>query len=198
MKLFHTANSPYARRARLVARAARVKIEEVDMSPLAERTDELLELGPGAKVPGLLTDSGTYICETILITRYLNDAAGGRLTPRDADRAEKVLELEGIGSLLMDSLFLRSHEKRREDGEKSQAVIDKEAARAARCYDALNQRLANQPTVLDMGTIAAVSALGYADWRHQEDNWRDGRPGLTAWFNEMMVNPAVAETAPEF
>ncbi|WP_416896747.1 MAG: glutathione S-transferase family protein [Minwuia sp.] len=198
MKLFYTQNSPYARRPRLVARTARLEIEEVDMSPLADRVGELLDLGPGGKVPGLLTDSGVYLTETLLITRYLNDAAGGKLTPREADRAEKVLEMEGIGSLLMDSLFTRSHEKRRDDGEKSQALIDKEGARAARCYDALNERLTNQPTVLDFGTIAAISALGYADWRHADDNWREGRPGLANWFNEMMVNPAVAETAPKF
>lgn len=197
MKLFYTANSPYARRARLVARACRLEIEETDMSPLAERTEELLQHGPGAKVPGLLTDSGAYICETLLITRYLNDLAGGKLTPRDTAEADKALELEGLGSLLMDSLFARSMEKRREDGEKSQTVIDKEAARAARCYDALNDRLTHQPTVLTLGTIAVISALGYADWRHAEDDWREGRPGLKAWFNEMMVNPVVAETAPQ-
>ncbi|PJK27588.1 glutathione S-transferase family protein [Minwuia thermotolerans] len=198
MKLFHTQNSPYARRARLVARACRLDIEEVDMSPLAERAGELLEHGPGGKVPGLLTDTGVFICETLLITRYLNDAAGGKLTPRDAQAAEKVMELEGIGSLLMDSLFQRSQENRREAGEKSQAVIDREAERAARCYDALSQRLTHQPTVLNLGTIAAISALGYAEWRHADDNWREGRPGLAAWFNEMMVNPAVTETAPKF
>ena len=75
---------------------------------------------------------------------------------------------------------------------------EKEAARASRCYDALDIRLAGQSATLHLGTIAAVASLGYADWRHPDDDWRQGRDGLKAWFEEMMQNPAVAETKPIF
>lgn len=196
MKVYHTGNSPYARRARLAARASGLGVEEVDVAPLASPENPLRGKGPGAKVPGLETDAGTYICETLLITGYLNAQSGGKLLPSDTAAAEAAMEVEGIGSLLMDSLFQRSHEKRREDGEKSQAVIDKESERANRCYDALNSMLAGKAPAMDLGAIAAVSSLGYADWRHADDNWRNGRKGLADWFEAMHGLADVNATKP--
>ncbi|MEQ9124950.1 MAG: glutathione S-transferase [Alphaproteobacteria bacterium] len=198
MKVFYTGNSPYARRARLAARASGLDVEEVDVAPLDSPTNPLRDKGPGVKVPGLETDAGTYICETLLITNYLNQKSGGRLQPSEPAAAEAALENEGVGSLLMDSLFLRSHEKRRAEGEKSPGVIEKEAGRATRCYDALAGLLSGKPAELNSGTIAAVAALGYADWRHAEDDWRKGREGLAKWFEDMHGLPDVAETKPEF
>ncbi len=128
----------------------------------------------------------------------MNDLSGGKLLPSEPAAAEAVLELEGIASLLMDTLFHCSHEKRREAGEQSPAVIDKESLRARRCYDALEAKLAGQDAVINLGTIAAIAALGYADWRHADDNWRKGRDGLAAWADAMMKVPAVADTYPVF
>lgn len=196
MKLFYSGNSPYARRALIAARTSGLAVEEVDVAPLGGDDHPLLAQGPGAKVPALETDAGAYLCECLIITGYLNDRSGGRLIPSAG--AEAALELEGIGSLLMDSLFLRSHENRREQGEPSPALLEKESLRASRCYDALDSRLANQTATLHLGTIAAVASLGYADWRHAGDDWRQDRSGLAAWFDEMMKFPAVADTKPIF
>jgi len=197
MKVFFTGNSPYARRARLAARASGLGVEEVDVAPLTSPDSLVRQKGPGGKVPAMEMDSGAFVCETLLITNYLNQQSGGRLMPTEPAEADAAMELEGIGSLLMDSLFLRSHEKRREAGEKSQAVIDKEAERAARCYDALEARLAGAPATLNLGTIAAVSCLGYADWRHADDNWRQGRDGLAKWYDAMHEIADVEATKPE-
>jgi glutathione S-transferase len=97
MKLFYTGNSPYARRARIAARESGLgsRVEELDAAPLGTPDHPLLRHGPGAKVPGLETDAGTYLYETLIITRYLNDQAGGKLLPRDAQALEGALELEG-------------------------------------------------------------------------------------------------------
>ncbi len=198
MKLFYTGNSPYARRARIAGRESGLDVEEVDVSPLEVEDHMLLQHGPGHKVPGLQTDGGTFFCETLIITNYLNEQSGGKLLPADRDAAEKALDLEGIGSLLMDSLYQRTHEKRRNPGEKSAAAIEKEAGRATRCYDALAARLSDTEATLNLGTIAAVSALGYADWRHPDDHWRSGRDGLAKWFDDMMALPSVADTKPVF
>lgn len=198
MKLFYSGNSPYARRARMAARLSGLEIEEVDASPLVVENHWLLQKGPGGKVPGLETDDGTYLCETLLITGYLNKLSGGRLMPDDPDAAAAALMLEGVGSLLLDSLFLRSAENRRDPSEQSPGILAKEAVRSARCYDDLESRLGNQPADLNLGTIAAVTALGYADWRQPGDEWRQGREGLSAWFDAMMQHAMVAETHPEF
>lgn len=199
MKVFHTGNSPYARRARLAARASGLGVEEVDVAPLDAADNPLIGKGPGVKVPGLETDGGAYVCETLLITNYLNQKSGGKLSPADPAAAEADMELEGMGSLLLDSLFIRSQQLNRlAENERSPFLIDKEKERAARCYDALEKTLAGKPASLTAGAIAAVSALGYADWRLADDAWRTGRPGLAAWFDAMHQNKDVAATKPVF
>ena len=119
MKLYYSGNSPYARRARIAARLSELSVEEVDVSPLQVEEHFLLKRGPGVKVPVLETDSGTYLCESLIITNYLNQQAGGKLMPSEEAGTEAALELEGIGSLLMDSLFVRAMENRRELDDKS-------------------------------------------------------------------------------
>ena len=196
MKLICSGNSPYARRPRMAIREAGLmdKIEEVDVSPMPDNMDMLLGFGPGAKVPGLVTDSGAYISETLVICHHLNDLSGGKLYPKDPATREQALVIEGIASLLMDSQFARSHEKRRENGEKSQGVIDKETVRSARSYDSLEGMADSFGDDFHMGLISVIAALGYADWRHPDDGWRNGRPKLTAWYKKMETRSSVAET----
>ena len=196
MKLICSGNSPYARRPRMAIREAGLmdKVEEVDVSPMPDNMDMILGFGPGAKVPGLVTDSGTYISETLVICHYLDDISGGKLYPKDSAAREQAMVIEGIASLLMDSQFARSHEERREDGEKSQGVIDKEAGRAARSYDSLEGMVDSFGDDFHMGLMSVVAALGYADWRHPDDGWRDGRPKLAAWYKKIEDRSAVAET----
>ena len=199
MKLFYSGNSPYARRPRIAIREAGLmdSVEEV-VAAGDERGPMLFKYGPGAKVPGLLTDSGAYICETLLIDMYLDEMSGGKLYPKNQIARDLAFEIDGVASLLMESLFYRSHENRREDGEKSQGFIDKESARADRTYDALENLVDKFGDDLHLGLISAVASLGYADWRHPGDEWRSGRPKLTAWFEEIMTRPAMDETKPIF
>jgi glutathione S-transferase len=98
----------------------------------------------------------------------------------------------------MDSLFHRSHEKRRDASEQSPAEIKKEGERAQRCYDELEALLPKYEDKVHMGAMTAVASLGYADWRHPDDNWRGGRDKLAAWFEKIMQRPAMDETKPIF
>lgn len=200
MKLFYSGNSPYARRPRMAIREGGLmdKVEEVDVAQSDDRVALLLEYGPGAKVPGLLTDSGAFLCETLVIDYHLNEISGGKLFPKDHAARDFAFQIDGIASLLMESLFYRSQEKRREDGERSPAFIEKELGRANRAYNALEGMIDRFGDKMHMGLISTVASLGYADWRHPDDGWRDGRPKLTGWFEEMMNRPAMAETKPIF
>jgi len=199
MQLFYTINSPYARRARLAVRESGLadRVEEVEIIR-EENNDLLFEHGPGGKVPGLLTDSGTYLCESLIIARYLDEVSGGKLYPADPAAREFALHVEGVASLLMDSLYVRAHENRRDPSERSPALIENETARAARCYDALAGLVGRFDGQVSMDKATAVASLGYADWRHPGDDWRGGRSPLAAWFEAMMKRPAMAETKPIF
>lgn len=200
MKLFYSANSPYARRPRIAYQEAGLqdRVDEVCLDSPDDRSKMLMEHGPGGKVPGLLTDSGVYLCESLIIARHLDEASGGKLYPSEAAAREFTYEVEGIASLLMDSLFNRAHENRRDPAIQSPDAIEKEAARAQHCYDALDSLVDRFDHQIDMGTITAVASLGYADGRHPGDDWRKGRPKLAAWFETMMQRPAMANSKPSF
>ncbi len=200
MKLFYTGNSPYARRPRLAVAEFGLgdKVELVDVAPLTDPNNILRSYGPGAKVPALETDTGAFVCETLLILRILDEASGGKFYPSEAAARGKAFQIEGVASLLMDSLFERSHENRRDPSEQSPAVIEKETGRAARCYDALEGFADDLGGPLHMGILSAAASLGYADGRHPGDKWREGRPKLAAWYEEFIKRPALANSMPNF
>ena len=99
----------------------------------------LIAHGAAAKVPVLVTDDGVGLCESLVIAHYADRLSGGKLYPSDPAQVAKTLEVEGIASALMDSLFVRSRENRREAGEKSPGVIELEADRSRRCYENLTR-----------------------------------------------------------
>lgn len=199
MELLYTGNSPYARRARIAVREAGLlgSVTEVDIAPRDENLERLIAAGPAAKVPVLLTDAGHSLCESLLIGRYLDDVSGGKLLPADAGAREHALAVDSVASALMDSLFVRSRENRRDANERSPAVVALEAERAGRLLDRLEEMAADFGGV-HLGTITVIAALGYADWRHASDNWREGRPALNAWCDSMSTHPSFAETAPVY
>ncbi len=200
MKLYYSGNSPYARRPRQAIRQFGLtdQVEEVTRDSLDEADQSLQQFGPGGKVPGLLTDSGAFLCETLLILNYLDEASGGKFYPAAGPARDFAMEVEGLASLLMESLFYRARENRREDGEKSPDYIESEGVRSARCYDALEGLADQLGEPVNMAHLSVVASLGYADWRHPDDGWRDNRPKLAAWFDQMMQQPASAETKPIF
>ena len=200
MKLYFSQNSPYARRPRLVLHEAQLldKVEEVDLTPRAENDAVLFANGPGGKVPALLTNTGAFVVESLLICRYLDDLSGSKLTSKDPDLHEKALELEGIASVLMDTLYFRTYEARRDELKQVAAIKAKDAKIAFAAYDALNEAASGFGDKIDLGILATVAALGYADWRHPADNWRAGRVTLADWFERVSERPSIKLTAPVF
>ena len=124
--------------------------------------------------------------------------SGGALYATSDPENETHLAIEGIASALMDSLFVRARENRRDPAERSPGVISMEAERARRLYDALESRAGELGERVHMDTISVGCALGYADGRHPDDAWRDGRGALAAWFEKLMQRPSMAETIPAF
>jgi glutathione S-transferase len=197
MKLYVSGNSPYARRARIAIREGGLtdQVEEIAITSF----EELKEIGPGGKIPILVTRPGESLCESLIITRFLNELSGGVLLPESQEAKLKCLELESTASVLMDSMFVRSMEKnQREEALKSSALLKRESGRCNRCYDTLDERVDENDDAVTLGSIAVISALGYANWRHPEDEWRSGRPRLTAYYDKLMARKAFEETAPVY
>ena len=189
MKLHISGNSPYARRVRVAVRACGLEdqVEEVTIKGF----DHLPSESPGNKIPVLVVEPGLAISECLLISRYLDDLAGGKLVPTDPRAQVKQLEIESVASVPMEK-------NQRDEASRSVAVLKKEADRSARCYDRLNELLDGASTDINFASIAVVSCLGYADWRNPEDDWRKSSPTLVTWFDKMMEIPLFAETAPVY
>jgi len=171
------------------------EIEETVISSF----DQLNDVGPGGKIPMLVCDDGTLLCESLIITRYLNDLAGGALLPEEPSARLACLEIESVASVLMDSLFARSLENnQRAQSERSATIYERELARSGRCYDRLAALVDPADERVSLGSIAVICALGYANWRAPEDQWAQDRDGLNNYYERFMRRPAFAETAPVF
>ena len=197
MQLYISGNSPYARKARIVAREAGLasQIKEITVGSF----EELQAAGPGAKIPVLVCDDGTRLCESLIITRYLNDLAIGQLLPKEPGHLTHCLEIESVASTLLDSIFARSLENnQRKENERSVTILEREQSRTARCLDRLDELTTEFEKEVTLATIAVVSALGYASWRAPEDNWAQGRDNLNNYFEHFMKRRSFAETAPVF
>ncbi len=200
MKLYFSQNSPYARRPRLVLHEAGLvgQVEEIDLTPRAENDTVLFANGPGGKVPALMTKNGCFIVESLLICRYLDDLSGNKLSPADCGLRDRALQLEGIASVLMDTLYFRTHEARREEMQQVSAIKAKDTDVTFASYDALNNVASEFGNTINLGTLSTAAALGYADWRHPHDKWRRGRKALADWFEKISERPSLKLTAPVF
>lgn len=72
MKLYDTTRAPNPRRVRifLAEKNISVPLEPVDLGKLEHKSEAFTQLNPRQRVPALVLDDGTVICETVAICRY--------------------------------------------------------------------------------------------------------------------------------
>ena len=199
MKLYMSPASPFARKARVIIRELDLGrlVEEIPVNPAA--SDELRRTNPLGKIPALILDDGSVLIDSPVICEYLNEMGGGKFFPgmtiwREVSGRWRALTLQALGDGLADAAVALIYEKRRPEGEKSHAFIDKQTAVIARSLDALERaRFAEKITI---GEIAVGCALGYLDFREVVPGWRDTRPNLSAWYEGFAKYPSMAATAP--
>ena len=76
-------------------------------------------------------------------------------------------------------------------------LTDNHARKFIRGLDQFEQEAESFGDIVDIGTIAAACVCGYMDFRYADENWRDGRPALAAWFETFSKRPSIVATAPE-
>jgi len=65
-----------------------------------------------------------------------------------------------------------------------------------RSLDLLEKEAASLDGDIDLGKIAIGCALGYLDFRHGNLAWRDKRPALAVFYDELAARPSFKETVP--
>ncbi len=194
MKLFYSPNSPYVRKVMATALAVGVDnlITTVPANPHVSPPD-LVAANPLSKIPCLVTSDGLALFDSPVICEYLDAIGSAILFPSGAARW-RALKHQAIGDGIMDAAVGRRGEQARPSEAARDAVMQRQQAAVTRALDQLEADI--PPDHLDIGTIAVACALGYLDFRFAAEDWRAGRPHLTAWYEKMAARPEIASTAP--
>lgn len=201
MKLYTAGPSPFARKAR-------VSILELGLSDAVEEVSVMgtpldsgsikLSSNPLGKIPSLERSDGPAIYDSRIITRYLDDRAGGKLYP-SAPRLWETLTLEATGDGIMDAAILMVYEYRcRPDELISTDWVEAQWTKIERSLDAVNERwMSHLNGPIDMAQIGMGVALEYLDFRQPNRDWRKKRPVLSDWQSEFAKRPSMQSTKPE-
>jgi glutathione S-transferase len=129
-----------------------------------------------------------------VICEYL-DGLGGATKLYPAGEARwPALRLAALADGILTAAVLRRGQSLMPVEEARAGTIARQQAAVTRTLDLLEAE--GVPATLNIGTLTLVCALGYLDFRFGEEDWRPGRPKLTAFFNAHMANPIFAETVP--
>ncbi len=200
MRLFHAPASPYVRKVMVLlhetGQTDAVEILPTVVSPM-DAGPTLPALNPLGKLPTLERADGPALYDSRVICRYLDDLAGGRLSP-SGPRLWDMLTLEATADGIMDAAILMVYENRLRPAEKAMdSIVEAQWAKIVRALDVLDGRwLGHLAGPLDLGQIAVGCALGYLDFRHPGRDWRRGRPGLTEWMARFSERPSMQATPP--
>lgn len=201
MKLYGSATSPFVRAVRIAA------IElglggEVDLVPTVVRPtqpnrDFGASVNPLRRVPALETDDGDVFIDSRVIVEFLNKAAKGRVVPKGASARIACFNRHAVFTGATEALVSAMYEMRLRPEERrwpEWAADQVDKAQAA--FDWAEPRMEDIGAEFDLGAIALVSLLGYAQFRFASVDWLANRQRLAAFSAAAEKRPSVSETAP--
>ena len=194
MKLYYADPSPYSRKVRVVIREKRLEsiVHEVYCNPYDDGP-ELKAVNPLRKIPALVTDHGTLF-DSPVICAYLDGLnSTPRLIPQGDDRWP-VLKTEALADGIMDALVAVVIERRRPPEKQSQRWQEYCFNVVRRCIEAIAEEQAAQERPFSLAHIAVASALGYADFRTPELDWRALSPHIAEWYEGVSSRPSFVDT----
>jgi glutathione S-transferase len=201
MKLYITEGSPYARMARIVVLEKELQSEvEIIVAKTRVSDSPYYRINPSGRVPYLVRDDGMGLEDSTLICGYLDHLAGKPAF--DLPSGKQGLEarrLEASARSMLDGLAVWYRERRRPQNERSPALLQHEADRAARFADLWEREIAHalMRGSLNLAQITLACAFGLEP-RLPSFRSRDRHPELSNWLERIAERPSLAETAPAF
>ena len=196
MKLFWSSRSPFVRKAMVAAHTAgvadRIVTERVVVTA-SKSNPEVMAVNPLNKIPTLVLDDGTTLYGSSVICEYFDSLHDGpKLFPPDHAARWPALKRQALGDGLMELSILRLGEQYRPAALQSESQLAVYRLKIGSGLDRIEaEGLAGGA---DIGHIAIGCALGYLDFRFGADDWRYGRPRLSAWYAEFAQLPAMRAT----
>lgn len=198
MKLYCSKTSPYARKVRVVAHELGMSdlIEEIICDPF-EASPELLAANPLSRIPTLITERGEALPDSTLIIEYLQTRGRGLTALPRGSRRWSALRRAQVAEGVIDAAFATVIEKRRPEGIRHVAFLDRKADVIRRSIAVLDLEAAElsseAPSVVEITTGVA---LAYLDLRLPYIEWRKGHEPLDRWFTAFAQRPSMLATEP--
>ena len=178
-----------------------VKLHAFDKSL---REPEYLCLSPAGRVPALEID-GERMFETGAITQYLCERFSPDRLGRPVhapDRMAWLVWVHFAETISQHTAALtQQHIALREDYMRSPIVMKLEAARVAKCYDALEARLStpieNRDYMLTSGFSAADISVGQAVYMSRYFVSLDRHPAVSEWYDRITERASFGKSLPE-
>ncbi|RMF41335.1 MAG: glutathione S-transferase family protein [Alphaproteobacteria bacterium] len=199
MRLHSSDASPFVRKVRVLL----IETGQADEVEIVPEQVTPLDLEPGftanplTRLPCLERGDGPALYDSRVITRFLDDRAGGGFYP-DPPRLWECLTLEATADGMLDSAVLMRYETAmRPEALRFERFLEAQWGKIARALDVLDSRWgAYLAGPLCMGQIALGCALGYLDFRHPGREWRTGRTGLADWYARFAERESMQQTVP--
>ncbi len=195
MKLLYTKRSPYARKVRILALEKAIPLELLD-EDLASKSQFLLSKNPVGKIPTLILDDNSSICDSPLICEYLDSLkAQPRFIPQDTIERREILNTAAIADGLMDITIAAYMEKIRHPQDFNQKFVELQYAAIERLLAYFEAQVKDLES-WHLGSVGVVCALGYLQFRLGELYKSEKYPQLNAWYEKMAMRQSVKDTFP--
>lgn len=202
MQLIFSPTSPFVRKVWAMALETGLAscITRQTLSP-ADPNETVYLYNPLSKVPALTTEDGINLYDSPVICEYLDSLHRGAKLYPPGPALWTAKRREALADGLMDAAVLRVYEGRRPENERSPTWIARQTQKMKRALDALEAEAAllkgaSGTDAVTIGEIAIGCALGFLDFRFQDDRWREGRPRLAAWWQVFSERPCMVENRP--
>jgi len=195
MTLYSVRISPFGRKIKVLLSELGM-MDQVKVLPAntLDDPDFLLSANPLGKIPVLKTTEHGDIANSSLIARYLLDKAGpGAAVSSDWE----ALKLEALCDGAVEAAVLLVYGKRfgMQGGE---TFFQRQTDKVNRALDRLEALVPEMDPsgVPNLGQIQMVVLAEYLDFRQPIGNWRESRPGLSAFVETLGARPSFQATQP--
>ena len=200
MKLLYTANSPYARKVRIVAIEKRIELELQEVV-LADPECIVKQFNPLGKVPVLILDNQEGLYDSSVIVEYLDlHTPVAHLIPQDNRNKILVRRWESLSDGICDAAIVAMLEERKPIEQQSNALIEKQLDKVLRGLDVLNGDIAKKKWCVNetfsLADIALGCMLGYVDLRFKQLKWQDNYLNLAKHYSLLIKRPSFKMTMP--
>jgi glutathione S-transferase len=203
MKLIGAITSPYVRKVRIVM--AEKKLDYQFVPEDVWSADTLISASnPLGKVPCLIMEGAEAVFDSRVIVEYLDTLSPvGKLIPTSGRERAEVKTWEALADGILDAAILARLEATwagREDGQRSQAWVDRQMGKITVSLQAMSRGLGDKAFCsgvhFSLSDVAVGCALGYLDFRFPAINWRADHPNLDKLQAKLALRQSVADTLP--